>query len=314
MRLSEWQKAAPTRDSMNNRVVAVLKPVLTNLGANADPECWVAWGEDPGLRYSVLAPTVIGLITAAVRPSSPNEGPRATAKLIRWSKLSVSELGIEASGGHRLVAVQVESYVLKGVDEEADRICEFVRGLVAAVDGRSPQPIPTVLVSAAAPKAAAAEAIAPSGARAAAGPKSRKLPGAAVPRRLPAAPSAGAAVAGRVASGSSRAGGRASGRPARAPSIKRVATAVSGAVAAASAPQAAASAAPPKMIPARVPTRRRGLHPDKGAGPAAPSVAKEVPDRHEQPEPEPARSEWISPHPIEEAPSREEKRPRPWTP
>ena len=141
MRLSEWRKKAPTKESMSSRVLAVLKPLLVDLGADADADCWVAWGDDPEYRYSILAPTVAGLISVAVRLSGPDDGPRVTARLIRWPKVAVTELGIEASGGQRLVAVQVESLVLKGIDDEADRICEFVRGLIAAIDDRNPAPI-----------------------------------------------------------------------------------------------------------------------------------------------------------------------------
>src|ERR1035437_8235036 len=145
MRLGEWRKAAPNKDSMNSRVLAILRPVLIDLGTDADAECWVAWGEDPESRCSVLAPTAAGLITVAIRPTGP-DGARATGKLIRWTKLSVSELSIESSAGHRLDAVQVESHVLKGIDTEADRICEFVRGLIASIDGRNPTMIPVAVM------------------------------------------------------------------------------------------------------------------------------------------------------------------------
>ena len=70
MRLSEWRKTAPNKESMSNRVLAVLRPVLVDLGADSDAECWVYWGDDPEQRYTVLAPTVAGLVTVAVRPSA----------------------------------------------------------------------------------------------------------------------------------------------------------------------------------------------------------------------------------------------------
>ena len=142
MRLSGWRKTAPTNESMGDDVVAMLKPVLVDLGAGPDPNCWVVWGDDPRLRYSVLVPTLAGMVFASVRTSGPEGGPRATAKLVRWSKLAVSDLSLESSGGHRIVAVQVESLVLKGIDDEADRICEFVRGLIAETDDRHAPPTP----------------------------------------------------------------------------------------------------------------------------------------------------------------------------
>ncbi len=150
MLLSEWRKTAPNRECMSNKILAVLKPVLADLGADGDPACWVLWGEDPEFRYSVMAPTQAGLISVAVRVGGAGaEGPRATGKLVRWGKLQVSELGVEASDGHRIVAVQVEGQVLKGVDDEADRICEFLIGLLAGIDGRAFQVAAPVPVQAA---------------------------------------------------------------------------------------------------------------------------------------------------------------------
>jgi hypothetical protein len=141
---------------MSNKVMAVLKPVLVDLGADADPACWVLWGEDAEFRYSIMVPTVAGLISVAVRVTGAGEGPRATGKLVRWGKLQIGEFGIEASDGHRIVAVQVEGQVLKGTDEEADSICEFVRGLLAGIDGRAFQAATPVVVQAVAPSVAVA--------------------------------------------------------------------------------------------------------------------------------------------------------------
>jgi hypothetical protein len=145
MRLSGWRKTAPAAQSMKGEVLAILPPVLANLGAEADPECWVAWGDDPHVRYSVLVPTMAGLAVAAVRPAGPQGAARISAKLIRWSKLAISELAIDSTGGHRIVAVQVDAIVLKGVDDEVDRICEFVRGLIAEVDDRNSGRIPAAV-------------------------------------------------------------------------------------------------------------------------------------------------------------------------
>jgi hypothetical protein len=161
MLLGEWRKTAPNRECLSSKVLAVLKPVLTDLGADGDPECWVLWGEDPEFKYSIMAPTQAGLITVAVRVGGMGgDGPRATAKLVRWSKLTVGELSIEAASGHRIVAVQVEGQVLKGTDEEADQICEFCRGLLAGIDGRAFQPVGPVYVAAAPPVVAVPKAAA----------------------------------------------------------------------------------------------------------------------------------------------------------
>jgi len=158
MLLSEWRKTAPNRECLSNKVLAVLKPVLADLGASGDPECWVVWGEDPEFRYSVMAPTPAGLSSVAVRINAGSaDGPRATGKLVRWGKLQISEVSVESSGGHRLIAVQVEGQVLKGMDQVADQICEFVLGLLAGIDGRAFQPVGPVMVQAVAPVAAAAK-------------------------------------------------------------------------------------------------------------------------------------------------------------
>ena len=185
MFLSEWRKTAPNRECMSNSVLDVLKPVLADLGADGDPSCWVIWGEDPEYRYSIMAPTPTGLATIAVRLNGGGEDPRVTGKLVRWAKLQVSELSVEASGGIRIVAVQVEGQVLKGMDEEAGKICEFVRGLLAGIDGRAWQAAGPIVLSAmqqvaARPKAAhAARAGAPRAARESA----PAAPGKAVARK-----------------------------------------------------------------------------------------------------------------------------------
>jgi hypothetical protein len=325
MRLSEWRKAAPTRDSMSNRVMAVLNPVLHDLGADPDPESWVVWGDDPELRYAVLAPTPAGLISVAVRLTGPEAGPRATAKLVRWSKLSVSELAVEASGGHRIVGVQVEGQVLKGLDQEADRICEFVRGLIAGIDGRAPQAIPVALVQAGPGRVRAAKRIAVSSAAATAvgskpkaRPKSLALakPKATAPKRLHAVPAARTRTASLAVQ---RAADWTPSQPALRPGIPAT-TAPPSAL-----PGPAAPPARPKPIAARAAARRPRSQPDEGAGvdapgaahgpaaPGAPNAPDESSAGRKPVAPEPDRSEWIGPHPIEEAPSREPNRPR-WTP
>lgn len=141
MRLSEWRSAAPHRDAAGPKVAAVIDPVLTALGAGPDPHCWVAWGDEPGTRYSILVPTDPGLILTFVRANVPGEGPRATTKLVRWSRVAIGELSVETQGGHRMLSFQVEAQVLRGVDVEADRVAAFALRLIAAIDGRPLPPI-----------------------------------------------------------------------------------------------------------------------------------------------------------------------------
>ncbi len=316
MRLSEWRKAAPSKESLGGPVLGVLKSVLMDLGAEADPECWVVWGDDPGLRYSVLAPTIAGLIIVAVRLSSPDQGPRATGKLIRWPKLSVSELGIEASGEHRIVVVQVESLVLKGTDEEADRVCEFVRGLIAGLDGRNPVPIPITVVQGAATAGAVAVA-APETAVQASAPTQAGIvlepPPAA--SRPPAEPRQKPAVDPEptVVSRPATAVSAASHTPARptARSDRKTAPSHPGLalvpVLAPAARPAALPAAPP-AAPDPIAARAHAVQPG-----ARPGTARGL-SAHEFPEPEPERPARISPDPGEKPPPRDPKRPRPWTP
>jgi hypothetical protein len=315
MRLGEWRKTAPSKESMSSRVLAVLRPVLVDLGAEADAECWVAWGDDPDSRYSILASTVAGLITMAVRITGP-DGPRATAKLVRWSKVSVTELGVEASGGHRIVAVQVESLVLKGVDDEADRICEFVRGLLAGIDGRNPTPIPLALLQGA---AAMATVVPPATA-------DEKAAGTAAPSKttLKRGDDDSAAPAGPKPVGPKPVGPKPVGvskpkavpsaakpvsKPAPKAADKPAALALVPAPVPKPSPEAAPSTTPVATPPPPTPIAARAAaahHLDKAAATARPSSEPE-------PEPEPDRSGWVGPHPIEDS-EREPVKPRPWKP
>jgi hypothetical protein len=116
--------------------MAVSEQALAALGAEPDPECWIAWGDDPAVRYLILAPTPAGLVQVAVRVAVPGEGPRAAGKVIRWNRLQLGELAVEIQGGHRLLTFQVETIVLNGTDATADAIAGFAQALFAAVDGR----------------------------------------------------------------------------------------------------------------------------------------------------------------------------------
>lgn len=137
MRLSDWRGRSPHKDAMAPKVIAVIEPVLAALGADKDPACWVAWGDDPGMRYMILVPTLVGLAEVHVRVNVPQEGPRVSGKLVRWNRAQVGELAIEMASGHRLLTFQVESQVLRGSDADADGIAAFALELFAAIDGRS---------------------------------------------------------------------------------------------------------------------------------------------------------------------------------
>lgn len=141
MRLSEWRAAAPSRESMSAKVLAVLGPVVSALGGGEDPECWVSWGDDAAVRYTLLAMTPGGLAIVNLRVNVPGEGPRASGKLVRWGRVQLGELDVEAQAGHRIASVQVEGQVLRAVDAAADHVTTFVQQVMAAIDGR-PLPAP----------------------------------------------------------------------------------------------------------------------------------------------------------------------------
>jgi len=152
MRLSEWSAAAPNREAAGTRVLAVAEAVLATLGATPDSDCWVSWGDDPGVRWVLLAPTPAGLVMAHVRVNVPQEGPRAAGKLVRWSRVQLGEIAVEVQGAHRIISATLEGVVLRGVDADADAVGAFLQALLAAIDGR---PLPA---RAASPPSVTAEA------------------------------------------------------------------------------------------------------------------------------------------------------------
>ena len=136
MRLSAWQSRSSHRESMATKVMATAIDALVLLGSDRDPECWVAWGDDPGARYTILALAPAGLVVVNVRVNVPGEGPRAAGKIVRWHRVSVGELSVEIQGGHRLISFQLESQILHGSDDDADEVARFVGAVFAAIDGR----------------------------------------------------------------------------------------------------------------------------------------------------------------------------------
>lgn len=144
MRLSEWGAAAPTREAAGPKVLAVAEAVLVTMGAMPDSDCWVSWGDDPGIRWVLLAPTPAGLVTAHVRVNVPQEGPRAAGKLVRWSRVQLGEIAVEAQGAHRIINATLEGVFMRGVDADADAIGAFLQAVCAAIDGR---PLPAGVAS-----------------------------------------------------------------------------------------------------------------------------------------------------------------------
>ena len=154
MRLSEWGAIAPIPAAAGPNVLAVAEATLATLGATPDPDCWVAWGEDPGVRWILLAATPAGLITVHVRVIVPQEGPRAAGKLVRWPRVQLGDVQVEVQGVHRIISATVEGVVLRGVDADADAVGAFLQGVFAAIDGR-PSPAPSPVKPAPSPAAPA---------------------------------------------------------------------------------------------------------------------------------------------------------------
>jgi hypothetical protein len=155
MRLSEWQARTPHRESMAEKVLGPARDALALLGAERDPDCWIAWGDDPGVRWTLLAPTNAGLAVINVRVNVPGEGPRSAGKLTRWHRVQIGELSVEIQGGHRLLTFQVENQLLHGADAEADAVAVFVERLLAAMDGRTTSERVSEVIELSGPKASA---------------------------------------------------------------------------------------------------------------------------------------------------------------
>ena len=97
MRLSDYLAAPRDDAAVAPRVLAVVTPALVALGAEQDPEGWLAWGDDPAIRWLFLTPTPAGLVTCSVRVNVTGEGPRASAKVTRWPRVQVGELSVESA-------------------------------------------------------------------------------------------------------------------------------------------------------------------------------------------------------------------------
>jgi len=136
MRFTGWRARAPQKESLTPKVEAAIKPALVALGGEADPETWIVWGDDPTARYTLLALSPAGLIIVAVRVNVPQEGPRTSAKLVRWDRVQTGELAMDVAGGHRHVSFQVEGQIMRGSDTDADDISAFALEVFAGIDGR----------------------------------------------------------------------------------------------------------------------------------------------------------------------------------
>ena len=172
MRLSGWRTKAPGRDGINQKALDAVGSILESLGAEADPHCWVTWGDETGSRWALMAPCAAGLAVVNVRAGGPGEGSRASGRLVRWSKVQLGELAAESERGHRLVMFQIEGQPIRGTDDEGDGVAAFAGLALAGLEGR---PLPDL--DRGAPRAPAAKPAAPAKAPAKAVPAVRKGPG-----------------------------------------------------------------------------------------------------------------------------------------
>ncbi len=139
MRLSEFVAASTVPASVTPKVLAAVLPVLVAVGAGEDPVGWFAVDDDPAARWAFLAPLPAGLVTCHVRVNVPGEGPRASARLVRWARVQHGELGVESGAGNRrIVSFVIDGRVVRAADAEGDAVAAFAHAVFDAVDGRAP--------------------------------------------------------------------------------------------------------------------------------------------------------------------------------
>jgi hypothetical protein len=138
MRLSDFVAASKVPAAVAPKVLAAVTPVLASIGAGEDPVGWLATDDDPAARWSFLAPLPAGLVTCHVRVNVPGEGPRASARLVRWARVQVGELTVESGGGNRrIVSLVIDGRVVRAADADGDAVAAFAHAVFDAMDGRS---------------------------------------------------------------------------------------------------------------------------------------------------------------------------------
>ena len=99
---------------------------------------WLAWGDDPAIRWLFLTPTPAGLVTCSVRVNVTGEGPRASAKAARWPRVQVGELSVDsAAGGLQVASFQIENLVLRE-RRRARAITAFAIAVFRSIDRTGP--------------------------------------------------------------------------------------------------------------------------------------------------------------------------------
>ena len=93
MRLSEWRATRATQGRDDAEGAGRHRADPGGAWRGHDPIVLDRVGRRPGRPLRVLVPTDAGLLQVLVRVNVPGEGPRASAKVIRWSRLQLGELG-----------------------------------------------------------------------------------------------------------------------------------------------------------------------------------------------------------------------------
>ena len=125
-----------SKDAVAPKVLAVVEQALIALGAETDPECWVAWGDDPAIRYLLLVPTPSGLLQVNVRVAVPGEGPRAAGKVSAGAASSWASWGSRSRAVTGWSPSRSRTWSSTAPMRSADAISAFAQALFAAVDGR----------------------------------------------------------------------------------------------------------------------------------------------------------------------------------
>jgi hypothetical protein len=140
MRLSEFVAASNVPAAVSPKVLAAVRPVLVAIGAGEDPVGWFAAEDDPAARWAFLVPMAAGLVTCHVRVNVPGEGPRASARLVRWQRVQTGELSVESGGGsRRIISFVIDNRVVRATDAEGDAVAAFAHAVFDAMDGRIPE-------------------------------------------------------------------------------------------------------------------------------------------------------------------------------
>ena len=137
MQFSDWCETDEGRRRIPEPLVTLIGNAMRTLGVPLDAPAHVIWGDQPGQRFMVMLACDAGLAILGVRPSTPQEGPRVSGRLLRWSRVQVGELAIEAHHGHVQASAQMEGQVLQGLDAAGAQVAGWMAEVYRRVEGAS---------------------------------------------------------------------------------------------------------------------------------------------------------------------------------